>query len=145
MSRATRTMAALILILIPTIEYGGLFLLKSLLDPNSRYMANPLHENFERAGHAHAGVIIILSLVVQILADYATLPALLLWLVRLAMPFAAILISAGFFLSVIGPFASHPFAMVPLIYAGACLLAFAVVLLAIGLLRAPRRSQQANP
>jgi hypothetical protein len=138
-------MAALILILIPTIEYGGLFLLKSLLDPNSRYMANPLHENFERAGHAHAGVIIILSLVVQILADCATLPALLLWLVRLAMPFAAILISAGFFLSVIGPFASHPFAMVPLIYAGACLLAFAVVLLAIGLLRAPRRSQQANP
>ena len=141
MSRATRTMAALILVLVPTIEYGGYFLLKSLLDPNSHYMDNPLHENFERAGHAHAGVIIILSLVVQILADYATLPAFLLWLVRLAMPIAAILVSAGFFLSVIGPFANHPYHLVPLIYAGACLLASAVLLLAIGLLRAPRKSQ----
>ncbi len=141
MSRATRTMAALILILVPTIQYGGLFLLKSLLNPNSHYMDIPLRQNFERAGHAHAGVIILLSLIVQILADYAVLPALLLWFVRLAMPVSAILISAGFFLSVAGPDASHPNELVVLIYWGAGLLAAAVLLLAIGLLRAPRKAQ----
>jgi hypothetical protein len=30
---------------------------------------NPLRQNFFRAGHAHAGVIVILSLVCQMLAD----------------------------------------------------------------------------
>lgn len=139
MSRAARTMAGLILILVPTIEYGGYFLLKSLMDPASHYMDNPLRQNFERAGHAHAGVIIILSLVVQILADYATLPAALLWLVRIAMPLAAMCVSAGFFLSIMFSTTGHPNALVDLICIGAGLLAFAVLTLAIGLLRAPRK------
>jgi hypothetical protein len=30
---------------------------------------NPLRQNFFRAGHAHAGVIVVLSLVCQMLAD----------------------------------------------------------------------------
>ncbi len=53
-------------------------------------MENPLRQNFFRAGHAHAGVIVILSLVCQMLADSAALPISLLWLVRIAVPFAAV-------------------------------------------------------
>jgi hypothetical protein len=49
-------------------------------------MANPLRHNFFRAGHAHAGVIVILSLVCQILADSAVVPSPLVWFVCIGVP-----------------------------------------------------------
>ena len=99
MTREARTMAGIILITVPTIQYGGYFLLTSLRDRSSHYMDNALRQNFFRAGHAHAGVFVILSLVCQVLADAATLPPSLLWLARLGVPVAAILLPMGFFLS----------------------------------------------
>ena len=98
MTREARLMSGIILITIPTIQYGGYFLLTSLMDKSSGYMDNPLRQNFFRAGHAHAGVIVILSLICQILADAAVLPSPLLWFVRVGVPLSAILISAGFLL-----------------------------------------------
>ena len=71
MTREARMMSGIILITVPTIQYGGYFLLTSLMNRSSGYMENPLRQNFFRAGHAHAGVIVILSLVCQILADAA--------------------------------------------------------------------------
>ncbi len=132
-------MAGLILITVPTIQYGGLFLLHSLLGPSSQYMDKPLLQNLERAGHAHAGVIVLLSLIVQVLADHANLPASLLWLVRIGVVASAILLSAGFFLSVAGD-PSHVNSLIVLVYVGAALLALCVLLLAIGLLRPPRKA-----
>jgi len=108
MTREARTMAGVILITVPTIQYGGYFLLSSLRDRTSQYMDNALRQNFFRAGHAHAGVIVILSLVCQVLADAAVLPASLLWLVRIGVPLSAILISAGVFLSMPSPAATQP-------------------------------------
>jgi hypothetical protein len=67
MTKEARTMCGVILITIPTIQYGGYFLLTSLRDRTSRYMDNPLRQNFFRAGHAHAGVIVMLSLICQLL------------------------------------------------------------------------------
>ena len=99
-------------------------------------MENPLRQNFFRAGHAHAGVIVILSLICQILADSANLPNSLLWLVRIGVPLAAIFISGGFFFSMLPPTASQPSAAVSLIYVGAVVLAIAVISLGVGLLRA---------
>ncbi len=62
MTREAKVMAGIILITVPTIQYGGgYFLLTSLMNENSRYRENPLRQNFFRAGHAHAGVIVILS------------------------------------------------------------------------------------
>src|SRR5277367_1959841 len=98
MSRSALLMAGIILITIPTIQYGGYFLLTSLMKSRQRIMDNPLRQNFFRAGHAHAGVIVILSLICQLLADFAVLPASLVWVIRVAVPLSAILISAGFFL-----------------------------------------------
>ena len=103
-------------------------------------MENPLRQNFFRAGHAHAGVIVILSLVCQMLADAAILPVPLLWFVRIGVPLAAILISAGFFFSVLPPTTTQASGAVSLIYVGAVVLAIAVVSLGIGLLRAPHSS-----
>jgi len=60
MSNATKLMAGIILLTVPTIQYGGYILLTQLKDKTSGYMSNPLRQNFFRAGHAHAGVIVIL-------------------------------------------------------------------------------------
>lgn len=137
MTREARTMAGIILLTIPTIQYGGYFLLTSLVDRKSGYMENALRQNFFRAGHAHAGVFVILSLVCQILADSATLPEPLLWLARIGAPVAAILIPMGFFLSMTSPSATQPNGLVLLIYVGIVVLAASVITLGIGLLRAP--------
>jgi hypothetical protein len=135
MTREARLLSGIILITVPTIQYGGYFLLTSLMDKGSGYMDNPLRQNFFRAGHAHAGVIVILSLVLQILADAAVLPAPLVWFVRIGVPLSAILISAGFFFSVLPPTATQPNGAVSLIYVGAVVLASSVLTLAVGLLR----------
>jgi hypothetical protein len=137
MTREARMMSGIILITIPTIQYGGYFLLTSLINKSSGYMENPLRQNFFRAGHAHAGVIVILSLVCQILADAAVLPSPMLWFVRIGVPLSAILISSGFFFSVLPPTATQANEAVSLIYVGALILAAGVVTLGIGLLRTP--------
>ena len=135
MTREARLMSGIILITVPTIQYGGYFLLTSLMNKGSGYMENPLRQNFFRAGHAHAGIIVILSLVCQILAHGAVLPDPLLWFVRIAVPLSAILISAGFFFSMLPPTATQASGAVALIYAGGVILALAAVTLGVGLLR----------
>jgi hypothetical protein len=137
MTREARLMSGIILVIVPTIQYGGYFLLTSLMDKSSGYMENPLRQNFFRAGHAHAGVIVILSLICQMLADAAVLPVPVLWFVRIGVPLAAILISAGFFFSVLPPSTTQANGAVSLIYAGAVILAAGVITLGVGLLRAP--------
>src|SRR5437899_2393406 len=140
MTREARIMSGIILITVPTIQYGGYFLLTSLMNKGSGYMENLLRQNFFRAGHAHAGVIVILSLVCQMLADAAVLPTPMLWFVRIGVPLAAILISAGFFFSVLPPTAAQASGAVALIYAAAVILAAGVVTLGVGLLQSPRPS-----
>src|SRR5258707_2133078 len=123
MTREARLMSGIILITVPTIQYGGYFLLTSLMNKASGYIENPLRQNFFRAGHAHAGVIVILLLGCQMLADAAVLPSRLVWFVRIGVPLSAILISAGFFFfSVLPPTATQPNWAVSLIYVGTIIL-----------------------
>ena len=136
MSSATKLMAGLTLFLVPIIQYGGYFLLTLLFDKRSGYMVNALRQNLFRAGHAHAGVIIILSLVCQILVDATSLPKFFQWMVRVGFPVAAMLLSAGFFLSVLSPTSTGPNRAINLIYCGSLILTLSVVTLGIGLLRA---------
>ena len=83
-------------------------------------------------------MIVILSLICQVLADSAVLPDGLLWAVRIGVPLSAILISAGFFFSVLPPNASEAGSAIGLIYLGAVILADSVLTLGIGLLRSPQ-------
>ena len=135
-SRDAKIVAGITLITVPTIEYGGVFLLSLLRMGATAYMQNALRQNLMRAGHAHAGVIVILSLVCQLFSDAANLPSALIWLVRLGVPFSAILLSAGFFLSVIPPETIRVGPAIALVYIGAVLLAVSVLCLGVGLLRA---------
>ena len=66
-SNVTRLFCGIILITVPTIEFGGVFLLKMLRTREPGYMDNPLRQSLFRAGHAHAGVIVILSLICEVL------------------------------------------------------------------------------
>ena len=136
MTREARLISGITLLTVPTIQYGGYFLLTSLMNKGSGYMENPLRQNFFRAGHAHAGVIVILSLVCEVLADSAVLPSPLVWFVRIGVPISAILIPVGFFLSILPPAATQPSGAVVWIYAGAVILAISVITLGVGLIRA---------
>jgi len=90
-----------------------------------------------RAGHAHAGVLLVLSLVVLRYVDEAALPEGLKGFVRLAAPAAAILLPTAYFLSVLSPAATQPNALVYLAFVGAAVLAAGLVVLGVGLLRKP--------
>ena len=55
-SHESRRVAGILLVVMPTVLYGGFSLLLWLINPDSCYMANPLRQNLFRAGHAHGGV-----------------------------------------------------------------------------------------
>lgn len=71
MSPESRRMAGILLITLPSVMYGGISILRLLLG-NPAFSENALHHDLWRAGHAHAGVFLLLSLVVLRYADEAT-------------------------------------------------------------------------
>lgn len=142
MSRESRMFAGILLVVLPTVMYGGLTLLGLLTGNVPGYSDNPLRQNLWRAGHAHAGVYLVLSLVMLRYVDEAVLSPFWKWLARSGAPIAAILIPAAFFLSVVSPTATHPNGLMNLAYIGALFLAAAVLSLGVGLIRAARRTDQ---
>jgi hypothetical protein len=99
-----------------------------------------LRHDLWRAGHAHAGVLLVLSLVMLRYVDEAALSPSWRWLARAGAPIAAILIPAAFFLSVASPTAKEPNGLLDLAYLGALFLGSSVLTLGVGLIRAARRS-----
>jgi hypothetical protein len=102
LSREARLIAGITLLTVPTIMYGGITLLGILtrgsagIPPGGLALDDTQWALF-RAGHAHAGVWVVFSLVLQLVLDSATLPARLKWLARISAPLAAVGISGGFF------------------------------------------------
>ena len=119
-----------------TSSKGYRLLLKMLRSREPGYLDNTIRHNLFRAGHAHAGVIVILSLICQVLVDSIILHGPIAWFVRIGVPAAAILIPAGFFLSVASPRSEHPNGMIWLVYLGALVLALSVLILGVALVHA---------
>jgi uncharacterized membrane protein len=134
MSKESRILAGVLLITYPTVIFGGVSLL-SMLVFTTEYAANPLRQDLWRAGHAHAGVYLLLSLVVLRYVDETALSAGWKWAVRLAAPIAAILVPLAFFVSILDPKAEQPNAVIYLAYIGAVVLAAGLFVLGIGLVR----------
>src|SRR5829696_2238363 len=137
MSPQSRLVAGLVLIIVPTVEIGGASIL-SLLIADPAYAQNDLRQDLWRAGHAHAGVWLVLSLVALQYVDEANLAEVMRWVVRLAFPAAAILMALGFFLSVLSEDAREPNALIYLTYVAGLVLTIGLLLLAVGLLRGRR-------
>jgi hypothetical protein len=102
MSRASRRLAGVLLIILPAVMIGGVRILTFLIcDP--AYMKNPLRQDLWRAGHAHARVLVILTLLALRYVDEATLSYSMKWFVRLSLPSAATFLPVAFFFSVLTP------------------------------------------
>lgn len=136
MSPESRRVAGVLLIVLPSAVIGGVSIL-TLLVHDPAYLDNPLRQDLWRAGHAHAGVLLILSLLILRYVDEATLTDRVKAAVRIAVPLAAIIMPFAFFLSVLRPDATEPNGLIYLAYAGAVLVTGAVLTLGIGLIRRP--------
>ena len=134
MTRDTRLMWGISLVTVPTIVFGGLTRLGSV--SGGRYGLpgptdlSPAQITFYRAGHAHAGVLMILSLLLQLGIDHAKIARGLVWPLRIAAPAGAILVSGGFF------GAAHVAAIGALLYLGAALVIGVTLAVGVGLIRA---------
>lgn len=136
LSPASRVVAGIVLLSVIAVEFGGWFM--TLIVQGTVPMTN-FQVTFSAAGHAHAGVLVILSLMCLVLADTATLRGVLGWLSRLCVPVAAVLMSSGFFLSALGKGATEPNGLIALLWIGAASLAIGAITLGVGLLTSPIR------
>ena len=133
MTDASRVIAGVVLLTIVTIQFGGYFMTKIV---RGQVPMTGFQKSFARAGHAHAGVLVILSLVGLLYVDQTGLSGFWLWVARLAIPIAAILMSGGFFASSAGKDRTQPNQFIWILGVGAASLAAGVITLGIGLLTA---------
>lgn len=134
LSDDAKLVSGITLLAVPTIMYGGITLLGFLTQgvagsTPSELVLNEMQWGLWRAGHAHAGVWVILSLVMQMLIDSTRLSAPMMWLARISAPLAAIAVSGGFFGVAFFPGFRW------LLYFGGLSLFVALVLTGVGLLR----------
>ncbi len=133
LSDESRVLAGILLLALVTVETGGLYMVKLV---RGKAPATPFQMSFARAGHAHAGVLLILALVCQLLADNTDQTGLLDWLSRSGVAVSALLMPGGFFFSSMGAGREKPNKLIALVFAGAALLAVSLASLGIGLLTA---------
>jgi hypothetical protein len=131
LSPDTRHTAGVLLLTVVAIESGGWFMLRVV---QGQRPTTAFQQAFFRAGHAHAGVLVILSLVSLILADAAQMSGVLAFFARNGIWAAAILMPAGFFFSAAGKGVTKPNGFIGLLYLGVLSLALGVISLGVGLL-----------
>jgi hypothetical protein len=127
--------AGILLVIFPTVVIGGVSLLTLWLRRHE-YYDHPLRPRMWAAGHAHAGVLLILSLVALLLVDQADLGEGWKQVVRSSIPASAVLVPAAFFLSIVKPRADRPGRLILLAPLGAVILTVGMLTLGVGLLRA---------
>lgn len=133
MSDESRILAGTLFLSLVTVETGGLYLVKLWKDAAG---ATAFQIGFARAGHAHAGVLLVLGLLCQVYVDAASLPGPFAWVARVGVPAAALLMPAGFFAASAGSGATKPNGFIALVFAGGIAMAIGLTTLGIGLLTA---------
>lgn len=130
---AARTTAGVVLLTVVAIESGGAFLVAVV---TGRVPATDFQRRYFRAGHAHAGVLVLLGLVCLLLSEATALEGGWRWLARTGVLVAAVLMPMGFFFSAVGDGRTRPNRWAVLLVVGALALAAGVVTLGVGLLAA---------
>lgn len=134
MSEHTRKISGWILLTMPTIIYGGYFLLTILSGQQDHLNLTDFQKSMFRAGHAHAGVLVLLALIVQLFVDSMSFSEKWKWFVRITIPVSSILVSMGFFASATGEGLTAPNGLIFILYAGMIVLASGLVAAGIGLI-----------
>lgn len=142
LSRNARLMSGITILIVPTIMYGGWTLLGILMQgsvgqPPGSLRLDETQWALWRAGHAHAGVWTILSVILQVLLDSTRLSIGLTWMARICAPLAAVAFSGALF----GLAFSVSFS--GLLYLGIILMLIALLTTGVGLLRGLGRSPYA--
>jgi hypothetical protein len=131
LSDATRIAIGLIVLTVPTIQFGGYFLLTQM--GKSKVIRTELQRSYYRAGHAHAGVLVLLALFAQLTIEATKLSDTVQLLIRVGFAISPILISAGFFGGAPQE-GIKPTRLIRLIHLGGILLAASLLGLGLGLL-----------
>jgi hypothetical protein len=122
-----------LLITVPAVAFGGVSLLAHIMRGIPGYMDNPVRRGLWRAGHAHAGVLVLFALVALLYIDRADLSGGMKDLTRVLIVAAPILMPIGFFLSVVRPSDTKPNRLIWLVPVGGVALGAGTLLLGIGL------------
>jgi hypothetical protein len=133
MSDAARWMVALAFISLPTIAFGGTFLLSILKRAAGSEKITAVQRDYFRAGHAHAGVLVLLAIVGQFALDYSRFDEWAVWALRIGLFVSPLLISGGFFGGAPRTADGPPGPLVKLIPVGAVVLGLSTVGLGISL------------
>jgi len=127
----TTLLPVISLLLLVSVEYGGWSLLGFL---TGRGQLGEFREQFFRAGHAHAGVLLVLSLVYFLYLDRTGYSTGVQWLAGLLLVLGIMAQSGGFFIH-LGLGQKNRSSLGTIVTrTGALLIAAALIVLAIGLL-----------
>jgi hypothetical protein len=129
----TAVLIGILLLALVTVESGGYFMTRVV---RRKVEANALQVSFFRAGHAHAGVLLVLSIAILSVIDFAALEGIWGFAARTLVPVAAILMPAGFFLSVLGREPQRPNRLIVLLWVGAASLTAGLIAAGVGMLTA---------
>src|SRR5690625_5329175 len=105
--RDTKIMAGWLIVILPTVVYGGFSILSMVINKDVGIVENALRKDFFRAGHAHAGVLLMLSLIAYLYVDKAELSTLFRSIVKSFIPLSAIFVPGAFFFSMISKTATR--------------------------------------
>ena len=97
MSDPTRWLVAFAFISLPTIAFGGYFLLTILKRKLGTENITAVQRDYFRAGHAHAGVLVLLAIVGLLVLDSSRFDPWAVWALSIGLLAAPLLISGGFF------------------------------------------------
>jgi hypothetical protein len=131
--KPTLVLSAVALFALVTVEFGGWSLLGMLTRRNG---LTPFQEQFFRAGHAHAGALLVLSLVFFVLLRWTSFGVTTQWVLGFGLLLGMLLQSGGFFLHMLLGSEDAASIGTQVTRVGAVVLAAALVTLGVGLLRA---------
>ena len=131
LSNESQVLAGILFLSLVTVETGGLYMVRLV---RGKEEVTPFQMSFARAGHAHAGVLLVLALVCQPYVDATGLDGVLEWVARIGVAGAALLMPGGFFFSSMGKGRTQPNGFIVMVFLGAALLAISLTSLGLGLL-----------
>jgi hypothetical protein len=135
MGSATRVFSIAAWLVLPTVMFGGYSLLSLMMAGNA---LTPFQVTYFRAGHGHAGVLLIIALVFHSHLDETVFSERAKWGACIALFVSILAISGGFFLHMVAGVEGAGSVGTAVTGLGALLLTLAVLVLVYGLVRTPR-------